>query len=75
MLGLYVNVGVVVVLEMLKIRPHNLIILIAYKVDLALVSHNVAYGITKVIVQVNSCKYRYEDTEHIICHRILTDGQ
>lgn len=64
MLGLYVNVGVVVVLEVLKVRPHNLIVLITYEVDLALVTHNVAHSITKVIVQVNSCNH--VESEHTV---------
>jgi hypothetical protein len=55
MLGLNVDVCIIIILQMLKIWTNNLIILVADKIDLALVAHDVRHSITKVVVQVNSC--------------------
>ena len=56
MLRLYVDMCIIVVLEVLKIRTDDLIVFVTDKVDLALVAQDVSHSITKVVVQVNSCK-------------------
>ena len=63
MLRLYVDVCIIVVLEVLKVRTNDLIVFVTDKVDLALVTQDVIYSITKVVVQVNSCKSDKERTD------------
>ena len=65
MLGLNVDVSIVIILEVLKIRTNNLIVLITDKIDLALVTHDVGHSITKVVVQMNSCAWMRDKKVHV----------
>ena len=56
MFSLDMDVSIIVVLEVFKIWTSNLSGLITDKVNLALVAHDMGHSVTKVVVQVNSCR-------------------
>ena len=65
MLGLNVDVRIIIILEVLKIRTNNLIVLVTDEVDLALVTQDVGHSITKVVVQMNSCAWMRDKKVHV----------
>ena len=64
MLSLDVDVCIIVVFEVLKVWTSYFSAWIADKVNLALVAHDVAHSITKVVVQVDTCKLIIKSSYH-----------